>query len=50
VPRTRGQEISGRIMRLLSAEGNRFTLTESSFYSFSPRLHVLPKINLAIKG
>jgi len=36
-PRPRGQEISGRIMRLLSAEGNLFALTESGFYSFNPR-------------
>lgn len=36
-PRPRGQEISGRIMRLLSAEGNLFALTDSGFYSFNPR-------------
>ena len=36
-PRPRGQEISGRIMRLLSAEGNLFALTASGFYSFNPR-------------
>jgi ligand-binding sensor domain-containing protein len=35
-PRPRGQEISGRIMRLLSAEANLFALTDSGFYSFNP--------------
>jgi ligand-binding sensor domain-containing protein len=36
-PRPRSQEISGRIMRLLSAQGNLFALTESALYSFNPR-------------
>jgi hypothetical protein len=36
-PRPRGQEISGRIMRLLSAQDNLFALTDSGFYSFNPR-------------
>jgi len=36
-PRPRGQEISGRIVRLLSAQGNLFALTDSGFYSFNPR-------------
>jgi ligand-binding sensor domain-containing protein len=36
-PRPRGQEISGRIARLLSAQGNLFALTDSGFYSFNPR-------------
>jgi len=35
--RPSGQEISGRVVRLLSAEGNLFTLTENGFYSFNPR-------------
>jgi len=36
-PRPRGQEISGRIVRLLSVQGNLFALTESGLYSFNPR-------------
>jgi ligand-binding sensor domain-containing protein len=36
-PRPHSQEISGRIMRLLSAQGNLFALTDSAFYSFNPR-------------
>jgi ligand-binding sensor domain-containing protein len=36
-PRPRGQEISGRIVHLLSARGNLFALTDSGFYSFNPR-------------
>ena len=36
-PRSHGQEISGRIMRLLSAQGSLFALTDSGFYSFNPR-------------
>ena len=36
-PRPQGQEISGRIVRLLSAQGNLFALTDSGFYSFNPR-------------
>jgi len=36
-PRAHGQEISGRIMRLLSEEGSLFALTESGFYTFNPR-------------
>jgi ligand-binding sensor domain-containing protein len=36
-PRPHGQEISGRIVRLLSAQGNLFALTDSGFYSFNPR-------------
>lgn len=32
-----GQEISGRVMRLLSSEGNTFAPTEDAFYSFHPR-------------
>ena len=36
-PRPRGQEISGRILRLLSAQGNLFALTDSGFFSFNPR-------------
>ena len=36
-PRPRGQEISGRIMRLLSAQGSLFALTDSGFFSFNPR-------------
>jgi ligand-binding sensor domain-containing protein len=35
--RPRGQEIPGRIMRLLSAQDNRFALTDSRFYNFNPR-------------
>ena len=36
-PRSHGQEISGRVMRLLSAQGSLFALTDSGFYSFNPR-------------
>jgi len=36
-PRPRGQEIPGRVMRLLSAQGNLFALTDSGFFSFNPR-------------
>jgi len=36
-PRPRGQEITGRIMRLLSAQDNLFALTDSDFYSFNAR-------------
>ena len=35
-PRPHGQEISGRILRLLSAQGNLFALTDSGFYDFNP--------------
>jgi len=35
-PRPRGQEIPGRVVRLLSAEGNLFALADSGFYSFHP--------------
>ncbi|MGD0922384.1 MAG: hypothetical protein ABSA70_11545 [Terriglobia bacterium] len=35
--RPSGQEISGRVVRLLSAEGNLFALTENGFCSFNPR-------------
>ena len=35
--RPRGQEISRRVVRLLSAQGNLFALTDSGFYSFNPR-------------
>jgi len=36
-PHPRGQEISGRVMRLLSAQGDLFALTDSGFYRFNPR-------------
>jgi hypothetical protein len=35
--RPNGQEIPGRVMRLLSAEGNLYALTENGFSSFNPR-------------
>jgi hypothetical protein len=35
--RPSGQEISGRVMRLLSNDGNLFALTENGFCSFHPR-------------
>jgi ligand-binding sensor domain-containing protein len=36
-PRSSGQEISGRVMRLLSSDGNLFALTENGFSSFNSR-------------
>jgi ligand-binding sensor domain-containing protein len=36
-PRPRGQEISGRTVRLLSTQNSLFALTESGFYDFNPR-------------
>ena len=35
--RPSGQEISGKVMCLLSSEGNLFALTENSFSTFNPR-------------
>jgi ligand-binding sensor domain-containing protein len=36
-PRPSGQAISGRVMRLLSTDGNLYALTENGFSSFNPR-------------